>query len=243
MRAFFLGLIAMLVMACNVEHNEKRTKEEVALEIRHPDEEQVRLNLPIGCEFDSIAFEENDLHLAVSILVPTCIDSKLEHSFQSFIKDWLDWGRSNAKDILSKSSGIPEKQTFRMFLFPETIYSDTSWISYRFRTSWEESGSMHPLPAYLSFTYFIPENRKVEFQDLFRLDSPQDSANFMALVSANLDKPELSLSYLYSLKFNIEEDVISFNFDAYELGSYAMGMPRAVVPKADLFGFLKEKYR
>ncbi|MEM6803681.1 MAG: RsiV family protein [Bacteroidota bacterium] len=240
MRAFFFGLIPILLLACN----NKAAQEKEPIEIVYQDEEQAQLNIPEGCELDSLSFEEKELRLTVRIIAPKCIDPKLDNSFQSLLKDWLDWGRANAKSVLEKrkASGVFDERYCSMNLYPEFFYSDSSWVSYRFYTSWNEE-AIHPLPGYLSFTYFIPENRKVEFQDLFVLDSPRDSANFMSVISAHLEKAEHKLSHLYPFEFNLEEDAISFNFGPYELGAYASGMPRAVVPKADLIGFLKEKYR
>lgn len=133
-------------------------------------------------------------------------------------------------------------RTYSFYFLAQSVHQDSTSISIRCRSTWYEGGP-HGLPQYHTFNFDKQTGSEITFEDYFQLHSVQDSQKVVALVNEGLRNPNLSISEVYPIKFNIEGDSVSFNFDAYELESYAYGMPRACVAKVDLGSLIHEKYR
>ena len=82
---------------------------------------------------------------------------------------------------------------------------------------------------------------QIGFRDCFVLRDQSDSSELVALINKALGEEQVF--EIYDFDFSVERTVISFNFDDYEIGSYAEGVKRAIIPKARLRKFIETEYR
>lgn len=208
--------------------------------------------LPEGFTVDSVVYLDEDYNISYLMEIPTLdfpafsthVDARIRMIKQELNKRIEERQQEMKKKLVDEPIVLKGElsRTYSFDCYPQSAYQDSTSISIRCRSTWYEGGP-HGLPQYLTINFDKQTGSEITFEDYFQLHSVQDSQKVVALVNEGLRNPDLSISEVYSMKFNIEGDSVSFNFDAYELESYAYGMPRACVAKADLGSLIHEKYR
>lgn len=208
--------------------------------------------IPAGFSEDSIVYVDRAHNISYFMEIPISSFP----AFQEFLEARVDMitkvmseraekRNLEIKEVVTDDTillGIELSRMKSFDLYPQFVYQDPTCISMRFCSTWYEGGA-HGLPEYYVINFDKQTGSEINFNDFFQLTSVQDSQLFVDLINEGLQNPQLSIIEAYPVKFNIEGDSISFNFDAYELESYAFGMPRAYVTKSELGSLINEKYR
>ena len=204
--------------------------------------------IPEGFKVDNIEDIDKANNISYLMEIPTTDFPGFQEFLNpriSILKKEMQVRTGKRKSKMKKALADDPAQLSRMYSFdfyPQSIYQDSTCISMRFWGTWYEGGP-HGLPEYYTFNFDKETGSEINFEDYFQLTSAQDSQILVDLVNEGLQNPNLSFDEIYPIKFNIEEDSVSFNFDAYDLEAYAYGMPRAYVSKLKLGSLVNEKYR
>ncbi|MEL6134332.1 MAG: hypothetical protein AAFR59_13295, partial [Bacteroidota bacterium] len=201
------------------------------------------LTIPTGFSIDSIQYVDEGHKISYQMEIPVSkypghqrwIDMKLDE-VKKELEARADRATTHLKKSLSDDPLRLEAALARGYSFdlhPQSVYQDALCVSLRFLGTWYEGGP-HGLSQYYTFNFDPRTETEVQFETYFQLISAQDSQQFIALVNKGFQNPNLALEEFYPFDFNIEQDSVSFNFDTYELGPYALGMPRSYLGKAKL---------
>ncbi|MEO0582608.1 MAG: hypothetical protein AAF135_10325 [Bacteroidota bacterium] len=208
--------------------------------------------LPEDFTLDSISYTDHEHHIYCLAEIPKTafptFNVFIDKRFTEIQKimyaraEKRQWG---IKEAFANDPDNLEEELSKLCSFdfhPQAIYQDATCISIRFWATWLEQ-SFHGLPEYYTLNFDKETLTEIYFEDYFHLSSAQDSLLLLALINEGLQNPHLSIKEVYPVKFNIEGDSISFNFDAYELEAYAYGMPRAYVSKIKLGHLIHERFQ
>lgn len=198
------------------------------------------VNLPNGFTLDTFSTVDKERNTEIFISIPlsniASIDSivraEIENQKNDFLKS-LDRMIHEDKRILSAP-----KSNFYVELI--SVYQDDKLISYCFIISYYHAGAAHPMTMYYSSNYNMKSKRKIGFGDYFNLNTKADTLFFTNIISQAINRKGVHVSNLQNIDMNIEKDTISFNFDAYELTSYAAGIIRGRISKNELKDKIKD---
>lgn len=124
-----------------------------------------------------------------------------------------------------------------------SAYEDSMHISFCFSINEYLAGAPHGNHFYQSFNYDKRRGRLITFNDLFDVKTSEDSTLMVDLVKATIGEEGLDPFSVYEYDFNLNNDYIVFNFDAYEIASYAFGSPRAALDRTALLArFGRDRY-
>lgn len=124
-----------------------------------------------------------------------------------------------------------------------SIYATDEIISYSFHLSTCYAGSAHPLSGYYCYNYNRITQTEIAFNDFFKIKSSDDSSFFIQEIRSAIKSEGTDFHEIKSMDFNFRGDSISFNFDDYEIASYAYGVIEAPISKKQLNPVIREKYR
>lgn len=124
-----------------------------------------------------------------------------------------------------------------------TTFEDNNFISYSFTNSQYFAGAAHGMTRYISYNYDLKKNKLVSFNEYFDLKSEQDSIFLMNLMTKRIALQNVAVNTLENMDFNLTKDSISFNFDDYEIASYAEGPIQVKIGKKEITNLIKKDYR
>jgi hypothetical protein len=108
-----------------------------------------------------------------------------------------------------------------------SAYRTKKIISYNFLCSKYFNTSVHGMSVYRSFTYDLDQKRLATFDDYFQLRTKKDTVAFIKLLTNRINEPGASVETVEGLHFHFTQDSVTFNFDEYEIASYAQGLLQA----------------
>lgn len=165
----------------------------------------------------------------------TQVSSYISGQFSKFIA-YLD-------TLIQEDPSMLISTTSSFIIYPVSIYRDSKLVSYCFIISTDHAGAAHPLTKYYSFNYDLTKKRRIGFFEYFQVKSKQDTAFLKKVINEAINRENISVSKLYDIDFNIVPDGIEFNFDDYEIASYAEGIIKAKVQKKRVHQIVKNNYR
>ncbi|XOV68884.1 MAG: hypothetical protein ACFHU9_06805 [Fluviicola sp.] len=116
-----------------------------------------------------------------------------------------------------------------------SAFQDSQYVSFCFRISDYAAGSVHGMHQYETFNFEKSSGKRIIFSDLFSVDSASDSVLMCDLITESIGMGPLDHISVYDYDFNLNDKYIVLNFDAYEVGSYAFGTPRAALDRKAMF--------
>ncbi|MDR6560447.1 MULTISPECIES: DUF3298 domain-containing protein [unclassified Arcicella] len=126
---------------------------------------------------------------------------------------------------------------------PVELYKDKHVLSYLLYIEVYRAGAPHPKSDYFSFNYDIKRKKQIKFYDYFIFQSKNESDSLLKLINSTFKDEYIKADEFYDFDFNFNEKTINFNFDDYEIASYAYGMQRATIDKTKLFKYIKAEFR
>ncbi len=126
--------------------------------------------------------------------------------------------------------------------YPIELYKNDKIISFLFEISYSHTGAAHPMSQYYTFNYDIQKKTQLSFVDYFNLKNDQDKEALVQLINSSFEDGNIRVKKFYDFDFNIEEEAVIFNFDNYEIASYAYGLLRAKFNKNQIHRFINPTY-
>lgn len=108
-----------------------------------------------------------------------------------------------------------------------SAFEDSNYVSFCFMISSYSAGSAHGMHEYETFNFEKASGKRISFNDLFEVKTSEDSVLMCDLITESIGIGKLDHISVYEYDFNLNEDYVVFNFDAYEVGPYGFGAPRA----------------
>jgi hypothetical protein len=191
-----------------------------------------------GYSLDTIAYYDsvlaNDVFMVFPVSANAGPDEFVRRQIQSKLTDF--------------ASGIDPAET-ALYSVGNSFYATVSSIgergnviSYCYTIDIYRSGAAHGMIVYETFNYDTQKKKLVTFNDYFDIQSHNDTLLLLNAITTRLNV-NYTFDALYELDFCLLGDSIAFNFDDYEIASYAEGTSRAVVDRKEISGLISKSYR
>ncbi len=204
--------------------------------------------LPEGVYLDSLISYDSSRALSIEIILPKSKENQLasenkiltkviNNDKSKFIKE-LD-------ELLKEDKSLRQSATGSEFsVNPEQLYKDQSVLSYLLTKEVYWAGAVHPKTDYYTFNYDIKKQREITFSDFFSFNTKADSTNLLNLINNALGNNQYVMTKkFYAFDFSFDNQSVSFNFDEYEVASYADGLQRAKIDRKELSKYINSEYR
>lgn len=123
------------------------------------------------------------------------------------------------------------------------LYKDDNLISFLLDISYNHAGAAHPYSAYYTFNYDIEKHRQIDFADYFDLKNGKDKEALIQLINSEFEDESIRVDKFYDFDFNVSGSTLTFNFDNYEVASYAFGLQRVTLRNSQIENFITPMYR
>ncbi len=212
--------------------------------VRHSMEDIVpTLNLPEGFRLETIQKTDTARNLSIFISIPVSgikqvdkvVFEEIEKQKDDFIRS-LDQMIREDKEILSSINSDFQAE-------PVSVFKDSIVTSILYIVSFYHSGAAHPMTMYYSFNFDNKLQKRISFSDYFIFKNLADTVFMTELITKAIGREGIFVSNLKCIDFNIEQDTISFNFDDYEIASYAEGIMQGRIHRKNLNDRVKKTYR
>lgn len=243
----FIVLIMVFAISCGLKKPEiNQTKSVIAgvsKTTKQENEVIEKIKLPEGIKLDSIKISDEKRKLEIFILIPVSGISKLDKVLRNELENRKDDFIESVDKRIKEDNGQMSEigSDFYVDLVSAFKYKDI--ISYCFTISSYHGGAAHPMTIYYSFNYDVKREKKITFSDYFNVESRKDTIFLTDLMTRAINTENITVTNLKDMDFNIEKDTISFNFDDYEIASYAEGIIQARINKSILNKNIKSNYR
>lgn len=246
-------LLQIIIIFCSCQHTPAKTVR-TTLPVKSDTVENVfdfvdmsdidTLQLPAGFRRDSTFFLDKGRHAVIGITVPKYKGNNNFDTLLSFyINKRLQEYTAFLDTLIKEDSSMLQTVPSTFIVCPVAVFKNKNLVSYCFLINSDHAGAVHPFTEYYSFNYDIYKKREISLFDLFNIRSRQDSGFLKSIINTAIDTDHDRIKKLYELDFNIESDSISFNFNDYEIGSYAEGLTRAKISKQSAYQIINDKYR
>jgi hypothetical protein len=205
----------------------------------------IKLNfkLPDNYKLDSLKYYDKTKNAIIIIALPLSGVLKLDTEIKSQIMNQRDSLLNDIDGFIKQDSDfVNSALTSEFTAIPISIFEDSKIISYSFVVYSYFSGGAHPVMMFYSYNYDIQNQKHLNFDDYFILQSKSDTTYFTDLITKAINKEGIVMTRIKDQDFNIEKDTISFNFGDYEIGGYADGMMQARIKKSILNDKVNNSY-
>ena len=246
MRLFVLVMLLLIVTGCY--RKTPQVAENAVMEVvKSEDKSPVYYGLIVPEEvyLDTVLVEDTTLALTCSVILPIQKDVKwqnanvlLRKQIEKGVKEFI----ASVRKLLIKYPDNKFSAVSSIYeVTPEQIYVDSMLISYCLEIMYQHAGAVHPMMKYYSFNYDKKKNRQIIFADYFDVKTKQDSLWLIGGISERVLSAEY-LDKVYDYDFNVTDSTVSFNFDDYEIASYANGVARATFEKDSVRRYIRPYY-
>ena len=217
------------------------TKTEI---VRHSIEDLVpTINLPKGFRLDTIQKTDTARNLSIFISIPVSGIKELDKVvFDEIEKQKNDFIRS-LDQMIKEDDGILSTINSDFQAEPVSVFKDCKVTSILYIVSYYHGGAAHPMTMYYSFNFDNKTQKRISFFDYFIIKNTADTVFMIELITRAIGREGVFVSNLKGIDFNIEQDTISFNFDDYEIASYAEGIMQGRIHRQKLNNKVKATYR
>lgn len=202
------------------------------------------MDLPTGFLLDT--FEKNDVsrNLSMFIALPVSgikqIDNFVSADIEKQKNDFIKSLDGRIKRDTSMLRAVPSD----FYADPVSVFKDDKITSYLFIISYYHAGAAHPMTMYCAFNFDNKTRKRIFFHDYFQVNKKSDTTYFTGLITKAIDREGVFVSEIKdNIDFSIEKDTISFNFDDYEITSYAEGIIQGRIDKHKLYDRINPIYR
>ena len=200
-------------------------------------------SLPEGWQLDTAQHTDTALNLSAFLVVPRAgieaIDQAMRGDLDSQYHDFA----VSVEEMLAEGRPLQESMMSDFYAAPVSVYADDQVISSLFVVSYYHAGAAHPLTMYYAFNFDGQTHRRLQFENYFTLTTVEDSLWVRELIADGVGVSEEVITALSTIDFNVEGDTISFNFDNYEVASYAAGILQGRLHRQELAEYIREEYR
>jgi len=202
------------------------------------------IKLPNGFTLDTTKAFDSARNTEIHIVIPRyegaiLVDKQVSGYFMQRLKRFL----LSLDTLIHNDPSMLQAVPSGFYVDPVSVFKDDRLVSYCFIINSNHTGAAHPFTEYYSFNYDLKKNKPVAFSDYFNVASKQDTQSFISIINRSMDRPNIIIDKLNALDFSIEKDTVTFNFDDYEIASYAEGIIKIKVAKQALKQFVTNNNR
>jgi hypothetical protein len=228
--------------SCNSAHKKDSNLNPYPIYVDFINQDTIRL--PDAIRTDMIKNKDPKYETNVEIFIPYFpSDSTLNNHIHLYFEEQQKEFTSSVQEMVTADSSMLEGLGSFYSANPTAVYIDSDLISVCFITDRYFSGAPHGLAKYESFNYDRKKKIILKFPDYFFFSQKGDSIKMLAEINKGINKEWIKLNQIYNIDFNIEIDTIAFNFDNYEIASYAEGLIKGKVPIKSINNLINKIYR
>lgn len=220
-----------------------KAQDTLTQEKRNVEKETKVLELPLGFRLDTLHNIDKSRNLETFVSVPISGISEVDERVKSEIDTQKNDFVKSLDKMIKEDKGILTTVNSDFHAEPISVYKGKRIVSYLFIVSYYHGGAVHPMTMYYSFNFNLQTKKTVTFDDYFDVKTKADTTYFIDNITKAINREGIYVSKLKDIDFNIENDTISFNFDDYEIASYAEGILRGRINKNKLNDRIKTTYR
>jgi hypothetical protein len=212
-------------------------------EIQRLTSDSVSIYLPQDFYLERLNFYDSSRFLTIDIVQPKT-DLKQLQSALELLSKIINKEKTKFIDTFKPDERMREAASGNHFsVYPEELYKDDKIISVLIQISYYYAGAAHPFSMDYSFNYNIHDQRQISFEDFFTFKSNKDKEDLIQLINSKFEDESIRVDKFYDFDFNINAKMVTFNFDNYEVASYAFGLQRATINKDQIENYVNSVYR
>lgn len=240
----FIPALLIFSAGCNSEQTEYAHSriDSAGIVMQDMIPEKVAREWPEGFSLDTIYYYDSLENIVVHILTPVSGITQLDSSVKRQIRNQLDTFLTYLR-ILLKDEVTHRLMPGSFECSVDEIYQDTSVISYLFRIYYYNGIGVHGMNEYYSYNFDKNTNSKIEFQDYFRIQTHSDTVFLLEKIRTSVGASCLWLDSLCAYDFNLQDSIITFDFDNYEISSYSSGLLQGPLTRNEIAHLIADKYR
>jgi hypothetical protein len=194
-------------------------------------------------KIDTIKTEDKKHKFEVFLTIPISGISNLDSIVRNDILNEKNWFEEEIKERIAEDDGKMSELFSDYNCGLLSLFEDKKFISYSFTNSQYFAGAAHGMTRYISYNYELKRNKLVIFNEFFNLKSEKDSIFLMNLMTRRIALENVEVNTFENMDFNLTNDSISFNFDDYEIASYAEGAIQVKIGKNEIANLINKNYR
>jgi hypothetical protein len=256
MKKILLLIIIFSLQNCKPKNNEPLSSKADSLsvldsaEIAYATEGQSfsKLQLPDNVTLDTLQSYDSAKLINVNIVLPKQADERLKH-VEKLVARIISKERTkfekSVDDMIREHPEMNVPPGYNDFsVTPVSLYVDQKLISYSFMICIYHAGAPHGKCDYYTFNYDIYSKKVLLFSDYFITKTSADSSFLIQSINNSIGRDGIEIEKVYEIDFSILDSTsISFNFDNYEISSYAEGMPQGKIEKKVIYKIVNERFR
>jgi hypothetical protein len=202
----------------------------------------IGLKLPAGISLEQTNSNDSVKVLSTYIILPKTSLKELQDPF-TLLYSILEKEKLKFIETIDPDPRMRKAASGNYFsIRPIELYKDDKIISFLFEISFAHAGAAHPRSEYYTFNYHLQKQKPLLFADYFNVETDKDKEALVQLMNSEFNDENIKVNSFYEFDFNITENAVTFNFDNYEITSYAMGMPRIEINKKLIRNFVMSEY-
>ena len=205
--------------------------------------DSVSIYLPPDIFLERINSYDSSRFLTIELVLPKTDTKQLQHAF-GLLTSIIEKEKNNFIDTIEPDERMSEAASGNHFgVYPNELYKDDKILSFLFVISYYNAGAAHPFSMYYTFNYNIQDQRQIRFEDFFTFKSNRDKEDLIKLINLGFEDESIKVDKFYDFDFNINASTVTFNFDNYEVASYAFGLQRATINRNQIENYINSIYR
>jgi hypothetical protein len=224
--------------ADSISKSDKKQK----IELTQTSTKVPKLIIPLNVYLDSISTFYKSNSLTIDIVLPKSKDKGLfsaDKLLNSLIIEKKNNFIESVNEMLKEEPILKTAIGSEFIVYPVELYKNENVLSYLLYISVYRAGAPHPKSDFFTFNYDIKSKKQIRFSDYFTFKSKTEKDSLLHLINSTFENEYIKADKFYDFDFNFNEKTISFNFDDYEIASYAEGMQRASIDKNKLYKYIK----
>ena len=193
-------------------------------------------------EIDKVVYNDEAKRLQTVVSIPISGIVNLDKSVKTEILLDRDKFIKNLAERIANDNGEMSEIGSDYSCEIESIFEDEKFISYSLIISDYYGGSAHPVSRFKTYNFDLKKKSIVRFGELFSVKTKSDTLELISIMNKAINNENAEVKRLDKMEFNFSKDSISFNFDDYEIASYAEGLIKATVSKEHLKKFINSNY-
>lgn len=182
-----------------------------------------------------LIYLDEEVKCGVNIELPKTVSWKVNYQIEQELLAQRDTFLQSLIELNEMNEAFIEREIhseFRVVL--SSGYESSELMSFCFNISYYAAGAPHGMHRHYSFNFDKRTETRFTFNDLLEISTTEDSLLLLDVVKSSIDENGVQLRKVYEFDFNIVDEFLTFNFDAYEIASYAYGTFRIPLNRREI---------
>jgi len=207
-----------------------------------------KLQVPDKVTLDTLHSYDSTKLINVDIVLPRHTEYRLKHVDKvllRIINKVRTKFEESVDEMIKENPEMNVPPSYNDFsVTPVSMYVDQKLLSYCFLICIYHASAPHGKCDYYTFNYDIDKGKVLQFSDYFITKTSADSSFLIQTINNAIGQDGIEIKSLYEIDFSILDSTsISFNFDNYEISSYAEGMLQGKMERKVIIKNVRERFR